>query len=245
MHMQIVPIRKRPSLYFALNVYRVDTTSPRRPWPTLYLESHVGAFRSPCLKMWFALGQLVAAGFLGSVSGGEAEPVYYITLPLATTGFSLSMCVNTLVTGLIAGKIWIFRDEGEKNEDEPYNHVITLMVESGLMNFVIQLLYLVLNLLENPAFSLVETCTVHFYLTRGLKGITPTLLGIRVITGKSIDSYAKASRSLAFASRGARDTTLSVETGRVQPQQTPGGQLFDHEFASKEVTMVGRENAKV
>ncbi|KAJ6524002.1 hypothetical protein B0H19DRAFT_1276697 [Mycena capillaripes] len=192
------------------------------------------------------LGQLVAAGFQGSVSGGAAGPIYHIEIPLDTAGISISMAVNTLVTGLIAGKIWaqsrqikIFLAEGRENKDEPYNRVITLMVESGLMNFVIQLLYLVLNLLKNPAFSLVETCAVHFY------GITPTLLGIRVITGKSIDSYAKASRSLAFASKGAGDTTLSIEMGGVQPRQKSGGRLFDHEFASKQVTMIGREDAEV
>ncbi|KAJ7436077.1 hypothetical protein B0H11DRAFT_2295129 [Mycena galericulata] len=191
-------------------------------------------------------GQLVAAGFAGSVSGGAAEPIYHIEIPLTTAGISLSMAVNSLVTGLIAGKIWVhsrqlklFRDEWEKNEDEPYHRIITLMVESGLLNFVIQLLYLVLNLLENPAFSLVETCTVHFY------GITPTLLGIRVITGTSIDSYAKSSRSLAFGSAGVGDTTLSIEMGGVQPQQKSGGRLFDHEFASKEVTMIGRENSQL
>ncbi|KAJ7816764.1 hypothetical protein B0H14DRAFT_3148508 [Mycena olivaceomarginata] len=178
--------------------------------------------------------QFVTAGFLGSVSGGAAEPVYHITLPLATTAFGLSMAVNTLVTGLISRQLNILRDGGERNEAEPFNRVITLMIESGLMNFVIQLLYLVLYSLENPAFSLVETCTVHFY------GITPTLLGIRVITGKSIDSYARASRSLAFASRGAGDTTVSIETGGLQPQQQSTGRLF--EFASKE-TMIGKENA--
>jgi hypothetical protein len=87
------------------------------------------------------------------------------------------MAVNTLVTGLIVGKIWvqsrqlnILRDGGEKNEDQPFNRVITLMIESGLMNFVIQLLYLVLYSLENPAFSLVETCTVHFYVCCPLSG---------------------------------------------------------------------------
>jgi hypothetical protein len=117
------------------------------------------------------VGQLVSAGFLGTVSGGAAEPVFPIAIPLATAGISLSMTVNTLVTGLIAGKIWVqsrqikvFRDGGENKEDEPYDRVITLMVESGLMNFVIQLLYLVLNALENPAQSLMETCTVHFYV---------------------------------------------------------------------------------
>ncbi|KAJ7861046.1 hypothetical protein B0H13DRAFT_2355278 [Mycena leptocephala] len=191
------------------------------------------------------LGQLVAAGVLGSVSGGMAEPVDYLAVPLATTGIGLSMSVNTLVTGLIAGKIWVqsrqikgFRDGAEKNEDEAYNRVITLMVESGLMNFVIQLLYLILNLLENPAFSLVETCTVHFY------GITPTLLGIRVITGKSIDSYAQASRSLVFAPRGAMDTTISMEPDEAQARQKSRDQ-FNHEFASKEVTIIGRENEQV
>ncbi|KAJ7843168.1 hypothetical protein B0H13DRAFT_2097741 [Mycena leptocephala] len=199
---------------------------------------------SPLALLAFAslVGQLVTAGFFGTVSGGAAEPVYHITLPLATTAFSLSMAVNTLVTGLIVGKIWvqsrqfnIFRGGGGKNEDEPFNRVITLMIESGLMSFVIQLLYLVLYSLKNQAFSLVETCAVHFY------GITPTLLGIRVITGKSIDSYTKASRSLAFASGGAGDTTVSTATGGFQPRQKSRGRLF--EFASKEVTIIGRENA--
>ncbi|KAJ7762262.1 hypothetical protein B0H14DRAFT_2403641, partial [Mycena olivaceomarginata] len=197
---------------------------------------------SPLAFLSFAsLGQLVTAGFFGTVSGGAAEPVYHITLPLATTAFSLSMAVNTLVTGLIVGNIWvqsrqlnIFRGGGGKNEDESFNRVITLMIESGLMSFVIQLLYLVLYSLKNQAFSLVETCAVHFY------GITPTLLGIRVITGKFIDTYTKASRSLAFASGGAGDTTVSTETGGFQPRQKSRGRLF--EFASKEVTIIGREN---
>ncbi|KAJ7769833.1 hypothetical protein B0H16DRAFT_1881709 [Mycena metata] len=193
----------------------------------------------PVLLAIASLRQLVAAGFLGSVSGGVAEPVYHIAVPLATAGISLSMSVNTLVTGLIAGKIWVqsrqlkvLRDGGEKKEDEPYNRVIMLMVESGLMNFVIQLLYLVLNLLKNPAFSLVETCT----------GITPTLLGIRVITGRSFDSYTQDSRSLAFVGRGAGDTTASMEADEVQPGEKSGDRSFNHEFGSKEVTIIGREN---
>jgi hypothetical protein len=36
-----------------------------------------------------------------------AEPVDYLAVPLATAGIGLSMSVNTLVTGLIAGKIWV------------------------------------------------------------------------------------------------------------------------------------------
>jgi hypothetical protein len=87
------------------------------------------------------------------------------------------MAVNTLVTGLIVGNIWvqsrqlnIFRGGGGKNEDESFNRVITLMIESGLMSFVIQLLYLVLYSLKNQAFSLVETCAVHFYVCCPLSG---------------------------------------------------------------------------
>ncbi|KAJ7248804.1 hypothetical protein C8J57DRAFT_1522264 [Mycena rebaudengoi] len=192
------------------------------------------------------LGQLVAVGYRGSVSGGAVEPVLHIEVPIATVGISLSMAVNTLVTGLIAGKIWVqsrqlkvLCDGEEKNLGNPYNRVITLMVESGLMNFVVQLLYLVLNSLESPAFSLMETCTVHFY------GIAPTLLGIRVITGKSVDSYAQASRSLAFAPRGAGVTNVSMEADEVQSPQKSRDRLFNHEFASKEVTIVGRENEQV
>ncbi|KAJ6552941.1 hypothetical protein B0H19DRAFT_1377679 [Mycena capillaripes] len=197
---------------------------------------------SPVVFFAFAslVGQVATAGFYGTVSGGEAEPVFHITVPLQTTAFSLSMAVNTLVTGLIVIKIWvqsrqlsIIRDGERKNEDETFNRAITLMIESGLMNFVIQLLYLVLNALEISAFSLMETCAVHFY------GITPTLLGIRVITGKSIDSYMKASRTLEFASGGAGDTTASIEIGG--PGQQSSGRLF--EFASKEFTIVGKENA--
>ncbi|KAJ7807523.1 hypothetical protein B0H13DRAFT_1928972 [Mycena leptocephala] len=182
------------------------------------------------------VGQLVTAGFFGSVSGGASEPIYYITLPLDETAFSLSIAVNTLVTGLVVGKIWIqsrqlntLRDG--QGENKPFNRVIALMIESGLMNFVIQLLYLVLYSSKNAAFSLVETCTVHFY------GITPTLLGIRVITGKAIDSDATASHSLAFA--GAGDTTVSIEAGG--PRQQSRGWLS--EFASKEATITGTENA--
>jgi hypothetical protein len=80
----------------------------------------------------------------------------------------------------------------------------------------------------------------HSPLELEIQGITPTLLGIRVITGKSIDTYTKASRSLAFASGGAGDTTVSTEAGGFQPRQKSRGRLF--EFASKEVTIIGREN---
>ncbi|KAJ7194993.1 hypothetical protein GGX14DRAFT_575994 [Mycena pura] len=200
---------------------------------------------SPVVFFAFAslAGQVATAGVYGIVSGGEAEPVFHITVALQTTAFSLSMAVNTLVTGLIVSKIWvqsrqlnIIRDGEKENENETraFNRAITLMIESGLMNFIIQLLYLVLNVLEIPAFSLMETCAVHFY------GITPTLLGIRVITGKSIDSYMKSSRSLAFASGGGGDTTASIEMGG--PGQQSSSRLFDSEFASKEVTIVGKEN---
>ncbi|KAJ7209984.1 hypothetical protein GGX14DRAFT_394787 [Mycena pura] len=169
---------------------------------------------SPVVFFAFAslVVQVAAAGFDGTVSGGEAEPVFHITVPLQTTAFSLSMAVNTLVTGLIVRKIWvqsrqlnIIRDGERKNEDETFNRAITLMIESGLMNF----------------------------------GITRTLLGIRVIAGKSIDSYMKASRSLAFASGGVGGTTTSIEMGG--PGQQSSSRLF--EFASKEVTIVGKENA--
>lgn len=76
----------------------------------------------------------------------------------------------------------------------------------------------------------------HSPLELEIQGITPTLLGIRVITGKSIDS----SHSLAFASGGTGHTTVSTETGGIQPQQKSRGRLF--EFANKEVTIIGREN---
>jgi len=79
------------------------------------------------------------------------------------------MAVNTLVTGLIATKIWvqsgqirIIRAGGKK--DKTFNRAITLVIESGLINFVVQLIFLVLNALELPAFSLMATCAVHFYV---------------------------------------------------------------------------------
>jgi hypothetical protein len=69
-----------------------------------------------------------------------------------------------------------------------------------------------------------------------MQGIAPTLLGIRVITGKSIESYIQASRSLAFASGATGGTATSIEMG-----QQSKSRLF--EFASKEATIIGKETA--
>lgn len=131
-------------------------------------------------------GQVATAGVYGTVSGGavisgDVGSAFHVAVPLQTASISLSMAVNTLVTGLIASKIWVQSGqisvirEGGKN-DRTFNRAMTLVIESGLMNFVVQLLYLVLNALELPAFSLMETCTVHFYVRHSIWDILIELI---------------------------------------------------------------------
>ncbi|KAH7913519.1 hypothetical protein BJ138DRAFT_1081397 [Hygrophoropsis aurantiaca] len=113
-------------------------------------------------------------------------------VPLGIAGYVLPLGTNALVTGLIAYRIWY------SSRDINYNLVggsgagrraLTLIVESGALYLVVQLIFVVLFAMNHPAEAIMAVIAVQTY------GIAPTLIIIRVSLGISSEHSSKTMAS--------------------------------------------------
>ncbi|KAI0293341.1 hypothetical protein B0F90DRAFT_1670838 [Multifurca ochricompacta] len=106
-------------------------------------------------------------------------------VPLGLAGFILPLCTNVLVTGLIATRIWYLSPR--RTRDLRGLHfpsgigraAIDIVVESGALYLVVQLIFVVLFAMQHPAQGIVGVIAVQIY------GIAPALIIIRVALGLS------------------------------------------------------------
>ncbi|RPD61380.1 hypothetical protein L227DRAFT_500506 [Lentinus tigrinus ALCF2SS1-6] len=107
-------------------------------------------------------------------------------VPLGIAGYSLPLATNVIATTLIVSKLWwILRKAAQETLTGPFGagrtikNAVTIVIESGLLYLVAQLVLVVLFSLGHPAQAIIVPTTVQIY------GIAPTLIIIRVALGIS------------------------------------------------------------
>ncbi|KAF8808532.1 hypothetical protein BYT27DRAFT_7210776 [Phlegmacium glaucopus] len=111
-----------------------------------------------------------------------ADPPAWFT-PIGILSFSLSLAVNAIFTGLLVFKIvkssLAFRRSGARNPlaKNDLLPLISILIESGVVLFVVELLWVVLFSLESNEFYLLGGPIAMTY------GIIPTMIVVRVGMG--------------------------------------------------------------
>ncbi|EMD39639.1 hypothetical protein CERSUDRAFT_81022 [Gelatoporia subvermispora B] len=113
-------------------------------------------------------------------------------VPLGTAGYALPLCTNVMVTSLIVGRIWWTSRGAAKNAAlrstiSTTRKAMNIVVESGALYLVAQLILVVLFALGHPAQAIVAVMAVQIY------GIAPTMIIIRVGLGVSSEQTTKDS----------------------------------------------------
>lgn len=131
-------------------------------------------------------------------------------VPLTTAGYALPLCTNIMVTGLIAGRLWYLSripivDEHGKPvvlKIAAGGRPMMLIIESGALYMVTQLIFVVLVAIRNPAEAVLSLAGTQIY------GIASTLIIIRVGLGISSEQtmVEMSSTQMEFRSR-PQDTT--------------------------------------
>ena len=105
-----------------------------------------------------------------SLSPGDPNPAGFI--PLQIAGYVLPLCTNVMVTGLIIYAIWntVQRPAREPNTILPATthllwSVTAIIVESGLLYLVFQLVFVVFTALNNPVQEIIAMMAVQIYVS--------------------------------------------------------------------------------
>jgi len=179
------------------------------------------------------LGYLIASPGYGTLDGPD-KPHWFSSAVVAF--FSISLVVNALLTGLIVYKIVsVYRDiRGIKTSyggSRDLHPVIPILVESGMMTFVGQLVQSVMYKIELGGFAVVSGLIVMLYvrnlrsivdLVFGLyssatQGISTTVVLVRVEMGVSYDHHASRMTlqpiHFAHLSSTHNQTTIDIAGG--------------------------------
>ncbi|PCH44320.1 hypothetical protein WOLCODRAFT_77006 [Wolfiporia cocos MD-104 SS10] len=115
-----------------------------------------------------------------------SPPAVLVPLPLA--GYILSLCTNVMVTALIVGRLWYTHllVRGFAYETRVVPQATVIVVESGLLYLLIQLVYVILFAIQHPAEQLIGIMAVQIY------GIAPALIIARAGLGYSEKGPSKS-----------------------------------------------------
>jgi hypothetical protein len=121
-------------------------------------------------------------------------------VPLTIAGYALPLCTNIIVTGLIAGRLWyisripIFDENGRPVilKIETSGRPMMLIIESGVLYMVTQLIFVVLVAIGNPAETILSYAGTQIY------GIASTLIIIRVGLGVSPEETVLPTTHIEF-----------------------------------------------
>lgn len=88
-------------------------------------------------------------------------------VPLGLAGYTLPLCTNVAVTSLIVYRIW---DTSRTIPDSPFkisqgaaHRAMTLIIESGALYLLFQLVFVVLFAIPNPAEAILAVMAVQIY----------------------------------------------------------------------------------
>lgn len=89
-------------------------------------------------------------------------------VPLGTAGYALPLCTNVLVTALIVGRIWYASRSASAHiasGQRTSRHAMNILIESGALYLVTQLIFVVLFALKHPAQAIVAVMAVQIYVS--------------------------------------------------------------------------------
>lgn len=172
-------------------------------------------------------------------------------VPWGLAAFVLPLVTNVIVTTLIAMRIWYLsprkvRDMRSARFPTTGRATIDIVIESGMLYVVVQLIFVILFAIQHPALDIVGVIAVQIYVRifvtlkvenrckrapHLIQGIAPTLILIRVALGLSnmqfgpIRSAAAASIASHPASsthvRIGYSTTSFTDAGQRLPPEMP------------------------
>ncbi|KAI9570567.1 hypothetical protein HD554DRAFT_353118 [Boletus coccyginus] len=133
-------------------------------------------------------------------------------VPLGLAGYTLPLCTNVAVTSLIVYRIW---DTSRTIPDSPFkigqgaaHRAMTLIIESGALYLLFQLVFVVLFAIPNPAEAILAVMAVQIY------GIAPTLIILRLGLGVSSEDSSRVvtSTRINWTCGGATRTSTTNYT---------------------------------
>jgi len=164
-------------------------------------------------------------------------------VPVGTAGFSLSLCLNFIVSALIAGRIWSIsrqnRLHGISHSDSAISRAIGIVVESGLLFLSAQFVFVVLFAIAHPALAVVEPMATQIY------GISPTLVIVHVGMGSSYEQPTSTRGTSLRFTGFPRKTERSGMTGDTRDTGTTDVEMSrtQREGSSTSLPKVGQDEA--
>ncbi|THH03571.1 hypothetical protein EW145_g6170 [Phellinidium pouzarii] len=169
--------------------------------------------------------------YLGSIGTSIANVVFtanpgstyssHLVQVFGTANWSLSLSLNVMLTGLIAGRLLRYRAKLRKvlgpNHGKVYTNILAISVESAALYAIFEIMVLVTFLKNSP------TENVFFPMTGNIQVITPNLIILRVAKGISFtteDSKDTALSMMEFAPSG-KPSMISGDSTRVGEKQSP------------------------
>ncbi|KAH8985689.1 hypothetical protein EDB92DRAFT_1345213 [Lactarius akahatsu] len=160
-------------------------------------------------------------------------------VPLGLAGIVLPLCTNVFVTALIAARIWLLSPRKVRDLRGVYfpegtgRMAIDIVIESGALYLVVQLVFVVLFAIRHPAQGIVCVIAVQIYvrncfakqlvdlLSPVVQGIAPALIIIRVALGLS---NTVSERPGARAASWSQSSPTEVRIGYSTAAFTDAGQ---------------------
>lgn len=151
-------------------------------------------------------------------------------VPLGLAGYALPLCTNIIVTSLIVYRIWYTSfatpDAPLQVRQGAPRRAMMLIIESGALYLLFQLVFVALFALSNPAEAILAVMAVQIYVSNTFinskliskrvlfpsQGIAPTLIIIRVGLGISSEhtSGALTSTRIKWVMRRGEDLGTSA-----------------------------------
>ena len=91
-------------------------------------------------------------------------------MPLGLASFSLPFCTNVIVTLLIIGRIWYMSRRMQTYSLTNTRGVMAIMLESGVLYFVVQFVFLILYGVNNPGEQVIIPMAVQVYVRLSFSG---------------------------------------------------------------------------
>ncbi len=88
-------------------------------------------------------------------------------VPLGTSGFALSLGCNFFLTALIVGRIWYMDRQMNRampDKDGSLSKAMSIMIESGTLVLVVQLILVVLFAIRHPAQAIMVPAATQIYV---------------------------------------------------------------------------------
>ncbi|KAJ6535091.1 hypothetical protein B0H19DRAFT_1184935 [Mycena capillaripes] len=160
-------------------------------------------------------------------------------VPVGTAGFSLSLCLNFIVSALIVGRIWHVSRQNHRHgiahSVSSVQGAIGIVVESGLLFLVAQFVFVVLFAIAHPAQAVLVPVATQIY------GISPTLIIVRVGMGASYEQTMTAGSSSGPVS-GLR---IGVGTFGQQRRSVSDRTAHDTRYTDFEMSHTQKERSSI